>query len=82
MGYVTAQPDSHSRIAISNQRITRIDAVNRTVSFTLKEYKNDSRLRETAMTGKPRKTSGTKTSVAMFVKATVDLQPKQQQVKL
>ena len=40
-----------SRIAISNQRITRVDPVKRTVSFNWKDYRNDSRTKETTMTG-------------------------------
>lgn len=40
-----------SRIAISNQRITRVDAAKRTVSFNWKDYRNDSRTREMTMTG-------------------------------
>jgi hypothetical protein len=40
-----------SRIAISNQRITRIDPVKRTVSFNWKDYKDNSRNKEATMNG-------------------------------
>jgi hypothetical protein len=40
-----------SRIAMSNQRITRVDPAKRTVSFNWKDYRNDSRNREMTMTG-------------------------------
>jgi hypothetical protein len=40
-----------SRIAISNQRITGVDAAARTVSFNCKDYRNDGRIKEVTMPG-------------------------------
>jgi len=40
-----------SRIAISNQRLTRVDADQRTVSFTWKDYKDEGRTKEMTMAG-------------------------------
>ena len=41
-----------SRIAISNQRITHVDVVKRTVSFKWKDYKDGERVKEMTMEGK------------------------------
>lgn len=40
-----------SRIAISNQRITRVDPVAKTVSFSWKDYKDADRIKEMTMDG-------------------------------
>jgi hypothetical protein len=40
-----------SRIAISNQRITRLDEINRTVSFEWKDYKDGDKTKEMTMPG-------------------------------
>lgn len=40
-----------SRIAISNQRITRVDEQERTVSFQYKDYRDDAKTKEMTMSG-------------------------------